>query len=171
MRTMNYFLEHYPPDSHSWAGKVTMSFGYAAHGWIQFAITCNAHVQGVIIHCSNVYDPFPDFIHWLNAIADDNLLAETKIDEEGKGKTFRATHISEDEFLLEVFELWWAAEKEGEERPIYMYAQVNKWQFLSEFLKQWDDFIANKYDPIHWEEYKTDLRQLDVSKVRAFVGE
>jgi hypothetical protein len=56
------------------------------------------------------------------------------------------------------------------EEPIFMYVKVGKKQFLSEFLKRWDDFLENQYDPVHWEEYGSHLRNLNVSKIRAYLG-
>jgi len=57
-----------------------------------------------------------------------------------------------------------------EERPIYLFVQVNRKQFLSEFLKRRDDFLKNQYDPSEWEELgETSPRTYDVSKIRDFV--
>jgi len=50
-----------------------------------------------------------------------------------------------------------------------MYVQLSKKQFLAEFLKRWDDFIQNQYDPAQWEDIGVQLSALDVSKIRAFV--
>jgi len=44
MRT-NEFLKSFPPEKNDWTGKVTFSFGYPHHGWIQFAVTCTTYVQ------------------------------------------------------------------------------------------------------------------------------
>jgi len=162
MRT-NEFLKQCPPESHSWTGKLTLGLGYPSEGWIQFTITCTAYMQGVIVNCSNVFDPFPGFIHWLEAIAAGRLPAECHIDEEGVGKLFRAMPVNADEFLLEIL-IWPWYKDDSEERPIFLYAQVNRRQLLSEFLKRWDDFLANQYDPEQWS--GMDLRSLDVSKLR-----
>jgi hypothetical protein len=168
MRT-NEFLKQFPPEDHPWDGKVTFSFGYPTEGWIQVAVTCTAYVQGVIVNFSNVYDPFPEFIQWLNDIAEGNLPSEFIVDEEGHGKIFRATPVNDQVFTLQILEWAWNKEK-AKEQPIYLYVQVTKEQFLSEFLKRWDDFLTTQYDPIHWEEYGVDLRKLDVSKIRVFSG-
>ena len=167
MRT-NEFLKSFPPEKNDWTGKVTFSFGYPDAGWIQLAVTCTAYVQGIIIDVSAAFDPFPEFIHWLDAIAAGKLPAEFHIDEEGYGKTFRASPVNEGEFLFEIGEWMWK-EAKLEEEPLYMYAQVSKKQFLSEFLKRWDDFIQNLYDPAMWEDIGVQLSALDVSKIRAFV--
>jgi hypothetical protein len=166
----NYFLQQYPPESHSWAGKVTFGFSYPHYGWIQFVITCDVHVQGVIIHCSNVYNPFPELARWLEAIASGDLPAEFVVFEEGPAKTLRAAPVNSDEFVFEILEGYWS-EKEGKERPVYLYGKVSRKQFLCEFLKRWDDFLAHYYDPDHWENHGSKLRELDLSRVRETVNE
>jgi hypothetical protein len=129
----NWFLKQYPPENHSWAGKVNFGFSYPTVGWIQFTITCTTYLQGVILHCSNVCSPFPGLIRWLEDIAGGNLPSECVVDEEGQGKLLRAT-------------------------------------VLSEFLKRWDDFLENQYDPAQWEEHgETSLRTYNVSKIREFL--
>jgi hypothetical protein len=170
MRT-NRFLKLYPPESNSWVGKVTFSFSYPDHGWIQLAVTCTAYVQGVIVATSNVFDPFPGLVRWLGDIAAGRISSECIIEEEGYAKIFRATPVNEDEFVFQILE-WLFNKGRQVEQPIYLYVQVNRNQFLSEFLKRWDDFIQNQYDPAHWEEHgATNLRELDMSKIREFMKE
>jgi hypothetical protein len=66
--------------------------------------------------------------------------------------------------LFEVVEWPWLKEK-NEKHPTYICVPVNKRQVLSEFIKRWDDFLETQYDPLHWEEYGSNLRQLDGSKL------
>lgn len=103
--SVNKTLKHFPPESHPWVGKITFSFGYPEQGWIQFAITSATFMQGVIVHLSNVFDPFPEFIRWLGDIADGNLPSEFVIDEEGEEKVFRSSPFNEDNFIFEILEL------------------------------------------------------------------
>src|SRR5271157_5556512 len=121
MRT-NEFLKLNPPESHSWAGKVTFSFSYPKSGWIQFPITCTTYVQGIIVNFSNAFDPFPELVHWLEAIAECSLPSEFLIEEEGEQKLFRATPVNEYEFIFEILDGFWL-ENEQPERPIYLYVQ------------------------------------------------
>jgi hypothetical protein len=166
MRT-NDFLKSFPPHEHSWQGKVTISFGYPEHGWIQMTVTCTAYVQGVIVALSAAFDPFPEIIRWLKDIAAGKLPSEFIVDEEEYGKVFRASPVNEEEFIFEIAEWLW--NKKGVQEPLYMYVRVSKQQFLSEFLRQWDELIKEKYDPSHWQESSIDLRTLDVSKIRTIV--
>ncbi len=168
MTAINVFLKTFPPETNDWTGKVTFSFGYPRHGWLQLAITCSAHVQGLIIELSGLFDPFKSFIHWLDQIVAGDLPARFHINEEGPGKVLRALPVDEDEFLFQIAEWGWQ-ESWGIEEPLFMYVQVSKKQFLSEFLKQWDDFMLHKYDPAHWDDIGNDLTRLDVSRIRRFV--
>lgn len=167
-RTLNTrtdgYLENYPREDPVWQGKVTFSLSYPTVGWIVLTMTCTAFVQGVIIYCSHVRDPLPELIRWLDAVANDQLPAQFWIDEEGLTKTFRAWPINANEFACEIRDGY--GDVEGQ--SVFVYMQANKRQFLSEFLKRWDDFIANQFDPVEWE-YGADLRTLDVSNIRAFV--
>jgi hypothetical protein len=131
------------------------------------AITCTAYTQGTIINCSNVFDPFPGLIGWLEAIAAGRLPAGCVIDEEGHATTLRASSVNTHEFIFEICELDDYAAS-SEETPLFMYVRVGRQQFISEFIKRWDDFLANQYDPVQWEEYNSNLRELDLTKLRAF---
>jgi hypothetical protein len=168
MRT-NDFLKSFPPDEHSWEGKVTIGFSYPKHGWIQMPVTCSAYVQGLIVKLSAVFDPFPEMIRWLEDIAAAKLPTEFIIDEEGLEKIFRASPIDQEVFLFQIANLEYEGHK-SEEEPLFMYVKVSKDQFLSEFLRRWDELIEEKYDPEHWKESNIDLRKLDVAKIRLAVG-
>ena len=163
----NRFLKACPPETYSWQGKVTLGFGYPAAGWIVLTVTCTAYVQGVIIYCSYALDPFPEFIHWLESIALGDLPAEFSVDEEGMGKVFQASSANADEIVFEILDRYFDDDQPAE-RPVFLYVQVAKKQLLAEFLKRWDDFIANQFDQAQWE-FGADLRKLDVSKIREYV--
>jgi len=162
-------LKSFPPGEHSWQGKVTMSFGFPEHGWIQMAATCTAYVQGVILHLSSAFDPFPALIRWVEDIATGRLPSQFIVDEEGEGKVLHALPANEGEFLFMVTEWIVGEEDVVNDVPLYMYVQVSKRQFLSEFLRRWDELVNEKFDPEHWKESDIDLRTLDVSKIRMAV--
>ncbi len=163
----NQFLKDYPPETHSWQGKVTLGFGYPAHGWIILTVTCTTFVQGVIIYCSHALDPFPGFIYWLESIAQDQLPADFIVDEEGTAKLFRASLANAQEIVFEILDRY-CDDDQPAGCPVLLYVQVAKKQLLAEFLKHWDDFIANKFDQVQWE-FGADLKKLDVSTIREFV--
>lgn len=165
----NAFLESFPPDEHSWAGKVTFSLGYPHSGWVQLAVTCTAYVQGVIVDVSAVFDPFPEMIHWMEDVCAGRLPSEFIIDQEGYGKTFRAQPMDDEEFLLTISPMFWRPREGETEEPLFLYVVASKKQVVAEFLKRWDDFIENQYDPDNWQESAVNLRTLDVSMLRKFV--
>lgn len=168
MRT-NGFLKDFPPETHSWAGKVAFGLSYPHAGWITVAVHSTAYIQTVYMDCSHVFDPFPEFIHWLEAIASGNLPCEFSIDEEGYGKTLRAKPVDEDDFLLTITPMFWDQDGGETEEPLFLYTVASKRQFIAEFLRRWDDFVANQWDAKEWE--SNDLSRLDVSRLRKFVEE
>jgi hypothetical protein len=157
----------YPPSEHSWAGKVTFSLSYPHAGWITLGINCTAFIQSVFVDCSDAFDPFPNFIEWLENLSDNNLPCEFSIDEEGRGKTFRAVPINDDEFLFTMTPMYWKPRDNETEEPLFLYAVASRKQVVSEFLKRWDDFIADQWDANEWR--FRDLSLLDVSRLREFV--
>ena len=167
MRT-NDILKDFPPENHAWSGKVTFSFSYPESGWLQWAVTCSAYVQNVVIACSNVFDPFPRLFKWLEAVADGQLPAETVIDEEGQEKLLRASPFEAGEFIFEVLEAD-GDQDSSETGPIFLYAQVSRQQFVAEFVRQWDDFISSRYASEEWVSFGgIDLSKLDLAKLREF---
>jgi hypothetical protein len=134
---------------------------------MQFVITSTPYVQGVIVYLSNVFDPFPELARWLGDIVSGNLPSELAIDEEGREKTFRASPVNQSEFIFEIIEPRYGREMQEAESH-HLYAQVSRRQFLSEFLKAWDDFLATKFSPSEWDSGEADPQHLDFSAVRAF---
>jgi hypothetical protein len=175
--TTNDILKNTPRASHDWNGKVSIEFGYPDSGWILLSITCTAYLQHLIIHLSDVYDPFPDMTKWMEDIAANNLPCEFTVDEEGECKMLRAIPLSADCFILEILDTEWD-ETVTEEQQIFMYTKVERRQFVSEFIHAWDDFLERKYDPESWPfgrdlqslRGKPDLRELDISKAREFLA-
>lgn len=168
MRT-NGFLRDYPPENHSWAGKIAFGLSYPHAGWITLAIHSTAYLQTVSMDCSHVFDPFPHFIRWMENIANGNLPCEFSIDEEGHGKTFRAKPVNEEEFLFTITPMFWRPRDGETEEPLYLYTVAPRKQVIAEFLRRWDDFIANQWDAKEWE--SQDLSALDVSMLRKYVEE
>ena len=175
--TTNDILKNTPRESSDWEGKVSIEFGYPNSGWILLSITCTAYLQHLIIYLSDVYDPFPDMAKWMEDVVENNLPSEITIDEEGECKMLRATPLSTGCFILEILDAEWD-ETVTEEQQIFMYAKVEKRQFVSEFLHAWDDFLERKYDLESWPfgrdlqslRGKTDLRELGISKTREFLA-
>jgi len=79
----------YPEDWEScclWDGKISVQFGFPADGWVLLSLLTTAYNGSLTIHLSDTYDPFWDMVDWLKEIADGNLPASFKIDEEGNYK-------------------------------------------------------------------------------------
>lgn len=66
-----------------WEDKVRVALGYPRDGWVLLAFLTAAFNQHFVIHCSDVFCPFPDIAAWLRQIKGNDLPAEVTIDEEG----------------------------------------------------------------------------------------
>lgn len=74
--------------------------------------------------------------------------------------------------------LKWREAQFAAEQPLFMYAKVERRQFISEFLHAWDDFLARKYNTEDWPfghdlqslRGKIYLRDLDFSMAREFLA-
>ena len=168
MRT-NDFLNHFPPQSHSWAGKVAFSLSYPHAGWITFGINSTTYIQTVSMNCSQVFDPFPEIIRWLEDIIYGSLPSEFSVDEESQGKTLRAQPVNKEDFLFTITPMFWQPSDEETEEPLHLYMVASKRQFITVFLRRWEDFLVHQWDAKEWE--GNDLSLLDVSRLRTFVEE
>lgn len=170
-------LKNTPRESQDWEGKVSIQFGYPDRGWILLSNTCTSYLQHLTVHLSDVFDPFTEMAQWMTDIAANHPLSEFMIDEEGECKTLRATPLDSDSFALEILDADWD-ETNANEQPVFMYAKVERRQFVAEFLHAWDDFLERKYNPAQWPfgsdmqnlRGKIDLRDLDFSKAREFLA-
>ncbi|MBP7231858.1 MAG: hypothetical protein KBA28_07990 [Syntrophaceae bacterium] len=77
---------------------VIVRFTGCEYGWIYFTVITDEHE--VDIRASEVYDPFPDLIAWLEAIAVGVQECAFDMEEEGPEKRFEFRKISYDKFRL-----------------------------------------------------------------------
>lgn len=69
-----------PPFETSWVESIAVAFSPPFVGWIDATLAYGT--QSVIIHCSNVFDPFPSILRFLEAVLDGGH-PRLSIDEEG----------------------------------------------------------------------------------------
>ncbi len=77
---------------------VIVRFTRCEYGWIYFTVITDEYE--VDIRASEVYDPFPDLIAWLEAIAVGVKECAFDMEEEGPEKRFEFRKISYDKFRL-----------------------------------------------------------------------
>jgi hypothetical protein len=157
-----------------WDGKVTVAFGYAEYGWIPMAIMTTTFNRSMVVHCSEVFDPFPDMQRWLEQIAGKQLPADWEIDEEGK-KTLLRVKADKDDQLD--FQIWRYSYPENPKYPpqFKLRARIERVQLLMEFYRRFTQYVREDFDPQHWpmepdeiraaRENILDLRHVDLSMV------
>lgn len=76
-----------PAGEPSWCGELATAFGKPHAGWITWVL--GAPGQSAVVSCSQVFDPFPDLLRFLEGVADGGF-PRLSIDEEGHVAQFHA---------------------------------------------------------------------------------
>lgn len=157
-----------PYESEEWEGFISVAFGKAHDGWIMFWVACTPLNQHVTIHASNVDDPFPKMVMWLEAISKDNLPAEIEIDEEGQVKTMRVDRIEGQPSKVN-FSVIDALEWDKDKQTI-LRAKLEKNQLIAEFVRKLEDYQKHDFVPMQWFEEETQLIP-DLSMFHSYLNE
>ena len=158
------FVKQFPFENSFWEGSIAICFNHAHNGWILLWISCTSFLQSTSLYISHVFDPFPKLIKWLESIADDQNPCDAPIDEEGQFKTLRVLPLENGMLDFQIL-YGHPLEKDIE---IYFRVKVKKHQLISEFIRKFDLFLQEYYDPAQWE-HGSDLPNLDLSKLREFL--
>jgi hypothetical protein len=157
-------VKNCPYEGPGWNGKVTVCFSYPHVGWILLWISGTSYIQEITISISEVFDPFPKMVEWLEAIAANQLPAEMDIDEEGKVKNLTVMPLENDQvdFII----------RKGyvEEGEIFFRMRASRKQLVSEFAKKLDLMLKEYFEIEEWEQ-GSDLRKLDLTRLWKFLAE
>ena len=139
----------YPWHYGIWDGKLSVAFGYAEYGWILMAIMTTTFNRSVVVHCSEVFDPFPDMQRWLEQIAHKQLPADWEIDEEGKKTLLRVKDDNDNQLD---FQVWNYPYPEDPNYPpqLKLRARIERTQLLKEFYRRFTRYVREDFDPQHW---------------------
>ena len=159
-----------------WDGKISVHFGYPAHGWVRLSLLATAFGGSVVIDLSEVFDPFWEMVGWLKTIADDNLPASFKVDEEGNYKEFivsrYAGHYAQcSDIEFRVSGDFWNEQNGEVEQRCYFLTRATRKQLLGEFTRRLESWLANDYEPDCWlgadpNDLSRDLRNLDLAGLK-----
>lgn len=163
-----------------WDGKISAQFGFPADGWVLLSLLTTAYNGSLTIHLSDTYDPFWDMVDWLKAIADGNLPASFKIDEEGNYKELivrpyqgRYSEYADIEFRINGD--YWDEEAEESKECCYFLSRAMRSQLLHEFTRRLDQWLTEDYDADGWnrswreddpDNPCTDLKNLDIAGLK-----
>jgi hypothetical protein len=162
--------------------KIKVAFSYPSAGWVLMALLVTNYNQNLVVHCSDVFEPFTDLVNWLHKLADGNLPANFEIDEEGIVKHFvvEQAESQEDTVEFRVEGDRWDQQKQDYEFSHFIRCKLRRSQILGEFTRRLQEWLAHEYDPFKFgnrnerdleEDYGFDLRQdIDIEKLAAKVN-
>lgn len=147
------------------AEKIQISFTDRKHGWILMKL--NLPEKMISVYLSNVFDPFPDLLDWLEKICHNDLPAALTIDEEGYGKKFVALKVPKDatnSILLKIYE-WGKTRRDR----LLAKSELSKYNFVKTVLNTLQSF-SEKETEISWRnDYK--LCELPFETVRSSLNQ
>ena len=145
------------------------------------SLLTTAYNGSLVIYLSDTYDPFWDMIDWLKSIADNELPASFKIDEEGQYKELIARPYSgrysdDADIELRINGDFWNEEKKEIQEGCHFLSRAKRSQLLDEFVRRLDQWLREDYDPNGWnrswredepDNPLTDLINLDIKGIKA----
>ncbi len=143
--------------------KISFKHPEKYHGWIY--LTIETVQTSITIHCSYAFEPFDNFIWWMEGIRFDRLLSSWEIEEEGRYKKLfvypvdnihlRLVVVADDHYALEhcIYK----------KEHIALDTIVRKEEFIAQFYYGFKNFVKNDFKQSKWSDenlYDT-LKQLD----------
>ena len=120
-----------------------MNFKECDAGWIRFAVFVGS--QSVNCRGSELWDPFPEMVVWLESISTGAQSCSFKMDEEGAEKEFKAFRCADGSVRLTI--------EDAIEHCVFLEAQVDARQCVGAFYKNLRSFAASPaYSPEQWED-------------------
>lgn len=167
-------------------GELTVCFSKTSAGWILMTLMSTAALENHVVYCSDLYDPFPDLVDWLNYITESRYPDSVTIDEEGIDTRLSVFPHDPSRIVL------WVERPpvDDDPRPIpeqntirygdrLILCRVDKCLFIAEWYRRLKDFMSHDFSREHWsahdwseyvndqEPYRRwmDLRRLDLSRL------
>ena len=102
-------------------------------GWMN--LTISADSQTVVIHTSDVFDPYPEIVQWLRSVKAGRLPSIVEIDEEGRIKVLAADFTGKGliRFTAADYDYGEGFEDEPEYPRVYIDVEIDGARFLQEF--------------------------------------
>jgi len=123
--------------------RIVVTFTRCEAGWIDCTVSCGK--QRISLNASEVFDPFPDLISWLEAIAIGALECAFKMNEEGFIKQFEYQHMYGHSAVFKIIDPL-------EEGVICLIARVAPSQMVGEFYGKLRSFANSlEYQEVEWE--------------------
>lgn len=129
-----------------WAGATTpnreMNMDRLRVRFDQFQLLLALGERTAEIVLSEIYDPFPELLEWLQCLAAGDLPIGVAIDEDGSEARIVAHSCGEGRLLVAVLDRW--------ENTVRTAGVVETREFLSAFRHELTDFLQNRFDVQAW---------------------
>lgn len=121
----------------------------------QYQLLLTLGAQTAEIGISEIYDPFPELLEWLQSLADGDLPIGVAINEDGSEARIVAHSSGKGRLLIAVLDGW--------EHTVRTAGVVETNEFLAAFRREFADFLENRFDVQSWlyheaEEHQTAYR-------------
>lgn len=110
------------------------------YGWITLELVLGDHTATVML--SDVYDPFPAILDWLQAVVDGDLPMGMVIDDEGSGAVLAAHALGSDKLLVAVLD--------HRDNTCLAAGAVHRQAFIEAWRNALIPFLTDELDPSRW---------------------
>ena len=150
-RPPGYAMRFSVPDTSTPSVRAGIHFEDDDSGWVILRITLGE--QSIEIDLSDVFDPFPSLLEWLQAISMNDMPIGFEIDEEGTEKALIAHAFDAGRLLVAVLDRW--------DRTEFGAAVVDRDNFLAAFRTELNDFLRDpdRFDAESWNATDIDGRE------------
>ncbi|MDQ3314592.1 MAG: hypothetical protein M3505_08185 [Verrucomicrobiota bacterium] len=123
-------------------------------GWFDWIIHGDPRGGLIKVSCSEVYDPCPEIVRWMDDIAASRFPAKLKIDEEGKHVRFSIAPVPErpEWAELEIIRDFESGPK-GPPPKLIFFTRVRPQQLVAQFLRRWTDWLSQDYVAKEWHQF------------------
>jgi len=138
-----------------WAGATTpnrdMDMDRLIVRFDQFQLLLTLGERTAEIVLSEICDPFPELLEWLQCLAAGDLPIGIAIDEDGSEACIVAHSCGEGRLIVAVLDRW--------ENTVHATGVVETGEFLSAFRRELTDFLRNRFDVQSWLYHENEVEQ------------
>jgi hypothetical protein len=160
---MTNTLPQIPADSPDWFETVRVKFDGNTFGVVPLDISASPDFRPVTVYISEITNPFPDMVAWLEQIADNNVPATWFVQGETATLADHYLQVSSlpDDRLDFIITTGSVPEENGSS---LLHVTVKRKQLVNQFVQAFKTFLKKDYRQEHWS-MTSDLRRMDISQV------
>ena len=160
---MTNTLPQIPAENPDWFETVRVRFDGNTFGVVPLDISASPDFRPVTVYISEITNPFPDMVAWLEQIADNDVPATWFIQGETAALANHYLQVNPlpDDRLD--FVITTGSAPEGNTSPL-LRVTVKRKQLVKQFVQAFKTFLKKDYRQEHWS-MTSDLRRMDISHV------